>query len=107
MLIAIAPYGLKTVSVEEGVTTIEGETFAEMSEIEVVYLPSSLQYIGTAAFHRNKSLKEIHCKAKTPPTKEDYALNVKEYAVKLYVPRGCKEAYSSWAYYGSVAKVCV
>lgn len=99
VLLAVAPYGLKTVSVEEGVTTIEAETFAEMSEVEVVYLPSSLQYIGRAAFHRNKSLKEIHCKAKTPPTKEDYALNVKEYAVKLYVPRGCKEAYSSWAYY--------
>ncbi len=99
VLLAVAPAGLKNIEVEEGVTSIEAEAFAWASEIEVVILPSTLQSIGRIAFHQNESLKEIHCKAKTPPTLGDNALYIRQYDVKLYVPAGCKEAYSSWAYY--------
>lgn len=96
VLLAVAPSGLKTLEVEEGVKHLEQESLAYVSELEVVTLPSTLESIGYAVFHKNESLKEIHFKSQTPPTKEKMSFLEVGSSYVIYVPKGCKEAYSSF-----------
>lgn len=95
VLLAVAPAGLKTLEVEEGVKHLKQESLAYVSELEIITLPSTLESIDNMVFHKNESLKEIHFKSKTPPTKENMSFYQVGSSYKIYVPKGCKEAYSS------------
>ena len=94
VLLAVAPAGLKTLEIEEGVKHLQQESLAYVSELEIITLPSTLESIGQIVFHKNESLKEIHFKSKTPPTKESMSFYQVGSSFKIYVPKGCKDAYS-------------
>ena len=96
VLLAVAPAGLKTLEVEEGVKHLKQESLAYVSELEIITLPSTLESIDNIVFHKNESLKEIHFKSKTPPTKESMSFFEVGSSFIIYVPKGCKEAYSSF-----------
>lgn len=47
--------GVKTITVNEGVKRLERNSLAYTADLETVYLPNSLEYIGKNAFSRNWS----------------------------------------------------
>ncbi len=96
VLLAVAPAGLKTLEIEEGVKHLQQESLAYVSELEIITLPSTLESIGQIVFHKNDSLKEIHFKSKTPPTTENMSFFQVGSSYVIYVPKGCKEAYKSF-----------
>lgn len=93
VLLAVAPAGLKTLEIEEGVKHLQQESLAYVSELEIITLPSTLESIGQIVFHKNESLKEIHFKSKTPPATENMSFFQVGSSYVIYVPKGCKEAY--------------
>lgn len=56
--------GLKTVSIPEGVQTIDRHAFAACAGIETLYLPSTLTFMYGYCFEKLTALKEIHVKSK-------------------------------------------
>lgn len=96
------PNGLpqKSYEVPAGVSIIGSACFRCNPYIQVVYLPSSLNSIEGNAFYETY-LREVHSKATTPPKLATilppFLLNIG----KLFVPRGCKNAYenSPWTEY--------
>lgn len=57
---------LSNVIIPEGVKRIGEYTFSG-NNFATIILPESIKYIGDFAFY-SETLKEIYCKAKTPPT---------------------------------------
>lgn len=95
---AFAATGLHSVTIPEGVSTIEYSTFYNCKLLSCITLPSTITYIGDRAFDYCYELKEIHCKATTPPTLEQYAFEDVVKERKIFVPQGSVEAYKvAWS----------
>ena len=90
-------YNLSSVEIPEGITRIYGGNFA-FSALKTVTLPSTLKEIDFDAFLGISTLKEVHCKAITPPWCSDkyntFGGASKENCT-LYVPAGSLNAYKS------------
>jgi hypothetical protein len=61
------------ISRTSGYTAVPSSAFSGMSELEVVYLPATVEKIGNYAFQNCTSLKEIVLYAPVPPVKESGA----------------------------------
>lgn len=107
----------KHIEVAEGITTLNNYCFANMKKLESVKLPNSLTTINDQVFASSNGLKEIVIppnvtymgsyllsyptvimQPTTPPTiKSNTLLNIK----KIYVPKGCRDAYISASYWSN------
>ena len=92
---AFAATGLHSIIIPEGVAVIEYATFYNCKSLNSIVLPSTITSIGDRAFDYCYELKEIHCKATTPPTLEMFSLLSNISGRKIYVPHGSVEAYKT------------
>jgi len=93
-------YGLTSLYIGKGVTSIDYEAFKNCSGLTSLYLPASLKTIGNESFGGCTSLSMIVEERKTAPTIVSTTFNgVDKNACTLYVPEGCKSAYSKAAYW--------
>jgi hypothetical protein len=93
---------LNSVTFGNKVTSIADEAFWK-SPVKSLKIPASITSIGSKAFYyANKD--ECHCYATTPPTLKSQSFH-NGAGGKLYVPKGCSEAYESsdWAkFFGTI-----
>lgn len=85
------PYNT-SIAVNEGTEYICQSAFDCCEGLTSITLPSSLKQIHDYAFNGCNNLKEIYCKALTPPSINSYYNNFHE-GVVIYVPKGTREAY--------------
>jgi hypothetical protein len=87
--------GLTSVTIPNSVTSIEEGAFDGCTGLNSIVISNSVTSIGNNAFSGCSGLKEIHSKNPTPPTVTNYAFNyvVNKTTCKLYVPKGCYNAY--------------
>ena len=78
--------------VKDGTVTICESAFDGCKEMTSISLPSSLKQIHNYAFCGCDNLKEIYCKALTPPSINCYYNNFHDDMV-IYVPKGTQETY--------------
>lgn len=81
-----------SIVVKDGTETICESAFDDCKEIISITLPSSLKQIHNYAFCGCDNLKEIYCKALTPPSINSYYNNFHDDMV-IYVPKGTQETY--------------
>ena len=92
---AFAATGLHSIIIPEGVAVIEYATFYNCKSLNSIVLPSTITSIDDRVFDYCYELKEIHCKATTPPTLEMFSLLSNISGRKIYVPHGSVEAYKT------------
>ena len=78
--------------VKDGTETICESAFDGCKGITSISLPSSLKQVHNYAFCGCDNLKEIYCKALTPPSINSYYNNFHDDVV-IYVPKGTQETY--------------
>ena len=86
------------------VTTIWSQAFQE-SGITTVTIPASVNRIDNYAFRKCSSLKTMTAKALTPATVSSGTFNGITSTCKLYVPRGCVNAYKNANYWKDFASI--
>ena len=97
---------VERVVIDEGLETIEMNTFAGCYQLKSVYLPSTLREIENYAFQVDTELEEITFAGSTPPTIGSsifhYVGADLDEPVTLYVPAGSESAYNNydWGSYG-------
>ena len=94
---AFAATGLRSFALSEGITTVAESICFNCKALTRLTLPSSTTNVGYRAFSYCKELAEIHCKATTPPTLEQYAFEDVVTGRKIYVPQDSVEAYKTAA----------
>ncbi len=98
-------YNLESAVLSDGLTTIPHSAFSGCWALTHITIPASVSSIEAYAFHGCNGLRDVYCKATTPPTcgenafKDDYnnPLNC-----KIYVPTSSIEAYKTaegWSEY--------
>ena len=92
---AFAATGLHSIIIPEGVAVIEYATFYNCKSLNSIVLPSTITSIDDRVFDYCYELKEIHCKATTPPTLEMFSLLSNISGRKIYVPHGSVEVYKT------------
>lgn len=86
---------LASVTLPESLTTIESYAFQSGRLTEIV-IPANVRYIYNNAFKYQYYLKSITFKGKTPPEKfSQDAWPTDDQFTTVYVPKGCKEIYST------------
>ena len=80
--------------VGENVVLLGSNAFHNCEYLTDIVIGSKVAKIGNSALNAGLNLKNIYCKAQTPPNVESEALSVWEIRT-LYVPVGCKQAYMS------------
>lgn len=101
-------YGCKSlcnINIPGKVEEIDEGAFAYCMMLNSLTLSEKQEYIGAAAFYGCSGLSTITCNAQVPPAKspfvnktggyysDDPFYNVNKANCKLYVPKGCEEAY--------------
>jgi hypothetical protein len=81
-----------SIIIKEGTETICPSAFDGYTELTKITLPSSLKDVHDYAFSGCSNLKEIYCKALTPPSINSYYNNFHDDVV-IYVPKGTQETY--------------
>ena len=97
---ALAELNITEINIPEGVQTIGTWSFHLDTQLTKVYLPSTLTEILYCAFYECGALSEVHIKATTPPTIDNYwtVHNSCENAT-LYVSKGYKDIYATADYW--------
>ncbi len=86
--------GLTSITIPDSVTSIRDRAFCGCSGLESITISDSVTYIGVHAFTSCSNLTSIYCFAMTPPIIYNNTFHDVS-SCTLYVPRGCKEAYSA------------
>lgn len=81
-----------SIVIKEGTESICESAFDGCKGLTSISLPSSLKQIHNYAFCGCDNLKEIYCKALTPPSINSYYNNFHDDVV-IYVPKGTQETY--------------
>ncbi len=85
---------LASFNIPEGSRGIEKAAFAGCSNLKTVVIPESVIYIEWFGFSGCTGLSSIVCNAKNPPSVGQFGFDgVDKQNCKLYVPKGCEEAY--------------
>jgi hypothetical protein len=94
--------------VPNSVTAIESGAFSVCINLTSVTIGSSVTSIGLFAFGACSGLTELHVKAQTPPTLEDYVFLSVSDTIPLYVPCEKKSTYqaSDWNYFSNIIEDC-
>ena len=92
---AFAATGLHSFALPEGITTIAESICFNCKSLTTLTLPSTTTNVGYRAFSYCEKLTEIHCKATTPPTLEQYAFEDVVTGRKICVPHDSVEAYKT------------
>ena len=102
---------LVSISLSSNMTKIPSQMLFDCTKLTSVSIPANVAEIGLNAFEGCESLSEVKCYKQTPPTLKAYSdygvyVGVNQFTgisenAKLYVPKGCKSAYSSWGEYFS------
>ncbi len=109
---AFASTSIKSVVFPQQLVCIANEAFMDTKLTELI-LPASLQSIGMYAFDMCSNLKEVICRATTPPIMSDGEAEYKYHVfmrvpvsdIPLYVPAESVEAYKSanqWKEFGQI-----
>lgn len=88
-----------SIVIKEGTETICESAFDGCKGLTSISLPSSLKQIHNYAFCGCDNLKEIYCKAHTPPSINNY-YNDYHRDAKLYIPQGTLETYKNDGFMG-------
>ena len=95
---AFAATGLRSFALPEGFTAVAESICFNCKSLTSLTLPSTTTNVGYRAFSYCEKLTEIHCKATTPPTLEQYAFEDVVKERKIFVPQGSVEAYKvAWS----------
>ena len=95
---AFAATGLLSLVLPEGVTVTSQYICYNCQKLTSLTLPTTITNIGYRSFDECNALVEIHCKATTPPTLEQYAFEATVNGRKIFVPQGSVEAYKvAWS----------
>ena len=94
---AFAATGLRSFALPEGFTAVAESICFNCKSLTSLTLPSTTTNVGYRAFSYCEKLTEIHCKATTPPTLEQYAFEDVVTGRKIYVPHDSVEAYKTAA----------
>ena len=95
---AFAATGLRSLTLPEGITSTSEYLCFNCQKLTVLILAATVTSIGYRAFSYCEALTEIHCKATTPPTLEQYAFEDVVKERKIFVPQGSVEAYKvAWS----------
>lgn len=92
---AFAATGLRSFALPEGFTAVAESICFNCKSLTSLTLPSTTTNVGYRAFSYCEALTEIHCKATTPPTLEQYAFEDVVKERKIYVPQSSVEAYKT------------
>ncbi len=92
---AFAATGLRSFALPEGVTATSQNMCYNCQKLTSLTLPTTITSIGYRSFDECNALVEIHCKATTPPTLEQYAFERVVANRKIFVPQGSVEAYKT------------
>ena len=85
---------LTSIAIPEGSWYIYPNTFSGCDNLADVVLPESLRNIDSFAFMGCSGLQSIVCNAPAPPSYGQLVFyGVEKQNCKLYVPKGCEEAY--------------
>lgn len=96
---AFAYSGLTSITIPEGVTTIDCDVFQYIQNLKTLYLPSTLTTLGVgeysygSLFEGTRSIETIYCNSLTAPTLgQPLGLPSK---CKVYIPQGAT-GYEAW-----------
>ena len=87
--------GLTSLTIPNSVTSISDYAFAGCSGLTSLTIPNSVTSIGESAFNDCSGLTELISHATTPPVCRNGAFYYINKKCKLFVPKGCVEAYRS------------
>ena len=95
---AFAATGLRSLTLPEGITGTSEYICFNCQKLTALTLPTTITNIGYRSFDECNALVEIHCKATTPPTLEQYAFEATINGRKIFVPHCSVEAYKeAWS----------
>lgn len=95
---AFAATGLLSLVLPEGVTVASQDMCYNCQKLTSLTLPTTITNIGYHSFDECNALVEIHCKATTPPTLEQYAFEATVNGRKIFVPHDSVDAYKeAWS----------
>jgi hypothetical protein len=98
--------GLTKLAIGKGVHTINYEAFKNCSNLTTLILPASLKKLGNETFAGCSSLKTIVEQRTTAPKVVSTTFDgVDKDACTLYVPEGCKSAYTKASYWKEFTNV--
>ena len=86
---------IKTVIIEDGVTSIGGRAFGDCKILTSITIPNSVTDIGEYAFADCRSMNSVTCFATTPPQLDRYVFEEVDKSIPLYAPVGSISAYKS------------
>lgn len=90
--------------VNNSISSINAGGFADMAELESIYLPSSITYIGDSAFYGCLNLKDVYLATGTPPIAGSGIFNGTRSDLSIHVPMmyiGGYQSASGWNVYAS------
>lgn len=95
---------IKSLTIPEGITTIPNQMIRQMSSLETVILPSTVNYFGFGIFVQCNKLKDIVLYAEETPEYwgEDLSLLTE---TTLYVPETSIDAYKAHEYWGKMLNI--
>lgn len=96
---AFAGTSITAIAIPEGVKGIgtanaQDGAFQSCGLLETVFIPSSLTRIEAYGFNNCQSLREIYCKATTPPEATGWAIFIDLTGIDLIVPEESVDAYN-------------
>jgi hypothetical protein len=87
---------LTSVTILGNVTSIGNDAFYDCISLTSITIPSSVTSIGNGAFYGCQGLKEIYCEAVTPPDSEgEPFMDLGRSNIMLVVPDGSEELYKA------------
>lgn len=95
---------IKSLTIPEGITSIPSQAIRQMSSLETVILPSTVNYFGFGIFVQCNKLKDIVLYAEETPEYwgEDLSLLTE---TTLYVPEASIDAYKAHEYWGKMLNI--
>lgn len=95
---AFSATGLRSLTLPEGITSTSEYLCYNCQKLTTLTLPTTVTNIGYRSFDECNALVEIHCKATTPPTLEQYAFEATVNGRKIFVPHASVDAYKvAWS----------